>query len=493
MVERLTGWQRTTLSVALAAVLAWLWRCWCIFPSLAWNELRLEPSFLLAHGLPVYPGIGEGPVSTWIYGPVAVFLYLPATLAASAASALMTAGAINVAIVIVPIFLVCLTWPLGDTEVSRPHRLLAALICIVAWPSSSLQFIQADNASVAFGLVSNLLLVRAYLTGRAPGWLAAALAMIPLASKQMSVGPIIGQLVWLLGSSGWRITAGYGLRAGLAGIAMGLAAVSWFGLEGLWLNMIEIPTRIPWTTEHGRRLWDLAPVLLVHLGLPLAFIACWPKEFLRRNSPFTLATLAWLAALPLGFAALFKLGGSINSLHGLMYFLPPAILVLFSKIERASPNRIFHIFPALVLGIVLLRLHGGNAIWQPRIAHLRQGKNLATQLKGEIWFPWNPIITFYADGQFYHVEDGLYVRFITGNPLTTTEAKRHLPARWSAMALWPGDLDYGIAVHLCPPGARVTHTSFWTLRTWSTAPGAMTVPSDKVGPPFGFTARGGEL
>jgi hypothetical protein len=401
---------------------------------------------------------------------MAVLLYLPATLANSASTALLTAGAINVVVVIAPIFAVCLLWPVGGTNLSNELRILAGLLCIVAWPSSSFQFIQADNAAVAYGLISNLLLMRAYAAGHRPGWLAACAAVAALASKQMSAGLIIAQVCWLVWASGWRTAAGYAARSAIAGSAFGLAAVSVFGFDGLWLNMVDLPNRIPWTTEHGRRLWDLAPVLLLHLGLPLLGLGVcliWRRGLLRHGSPLMLPALTWIATLPLGFAALFKLGGSINSLHGFAYFLPPAVLVLFSTTEFAKSGLTWRIWPMVTICLVLLRVDFfAAAIWQPRIAHLIQASNLATQLKGQIWFPWNPLVTYYSDGQFYHVEDGLFVRFIAGKPLTMAEGRAFLPRQWRALALWPGGLDYGIAVHLCPTANKITETPYWTIRSW---------------------------
>ena len=81
--------------LAVLAATVWLWVCWCLFPVSVWNDVRLAPAFALARGAPLYPGETSDAVGTWIYGPLPALLLWPATWASSAASALLTAGALN--------------------------------------------------------------------------------------------------------------------------------------------------------------------------------------------------------------------------------------------------------------------------------------------------------------------------------------------------------------------------------------------------------------
>ena len=70
--------ERALIAAALAAALTWLWLSWCIFPLRSWNDIRLAPTFALKLGLPLYPG-ADGAASTWMYGPLPVWLNWPAT------------------------------------------------------------------------------------------------------------------------------------------------------------------------------------------------------------------------------------------------------------------------------------------------------------------------------------------------------------------------------------------------------------------------------
>ena len=99
------------LLLAGGTVVVWLWVCWCRFPASAWNDIRLAPAFMLRFGPTPYPSLAEGPVTTWIYGPVPLLLNLPATLAPTAALALLIAGAINIALAVGPAALVLAVGP----------------------------------------------------------------------------------------------------------------------------------------------------------------------------------------------------------------------------------------------------------------------------------------------------------------------------------------------------------------------------------------------
>jgi len=459
----------TRLSVALATggVALWLWHCWCVFPSQLFNELRLEPSFLLANGVPIYPDPTEGPVTTWIYGPLSPILFLPATLAGSAASALMIAGFINLLIVVGSLSLTCALWPVAEgSRLTALDRLLGILVCIMVWPGSSLQDLQADNAAVAFGLIGNLFLVRARPGAVNIRWCAAAMAVAAVGCKQTAWGALFAQILWLGWREGWRAGIGHAVRGAFVGAALALAALALFGPAGLWLNVVRLPSLLPWTNEWLARGRILAPYLAIHIAGPMIILVLARHRIWNRYSPLLLPALSWLAALPLGLAAVFKIGGTLNSLESYLLFLPSAIptFVALQKKSRWIQPRIV----AGVIAIAALRFYlvlGPR--WVPRVAHFQEAKSIAAQSPQQIWFPWNPLITYYSDHRFDHVEDGMFVRFVCGLPLTMTEARAHLPPHWKGMAIRRGNPEWGLAIHLCPPDARLTETQFWTLRTWA--------------------------
>jgi hypothetical protein len=453
---------------AAVAGLLWAWRCLCVFPWQPWNELRLEPSFLLVSGLSLYPSAGAGPVTTWIYGPITPLLLLPCTLAPNTASALLGAGAINLVLVLGTIAIACAFWPaMTATPVTRRERIVAAALCLAVWPASSLQYIQADNAAVAFGVLSNLLLVSGTRTLRQNSWFAALAAVVAIGCKQTAVTVLLAQGAWLILGDSWKAATRYLLCVALCGVVLGVAAIVRFGWDGLWLNLVEVPSHLPWAEVPAQRLCQLAPWLAVHLGVALVAMILAGRRMFERASALSLATFSWIAALPLGLAAVLKIGGTINSLHGLLYLLPPLVLAVPGWRTRER-----FVFARFGLALATLIIAGRLAttapsVWKPVTAHLRQAEAIAAQLPGEVWFPWNPLVTYYRDHRFDHVEDGLYARAVSGHPLDERELRAHLPPQWSVTALLTHSTQWNLAIELSPANRSVSTLGSWTLYSWT--------------------------
>ncbi|HUJ43473.1 MAG TPA: hypothetical protein VLW52_07695 [Opitutaceae bacterium] len=466
---------------AAAAAALWLWMCWCVFPVSVWNDVRLAPAFALARGVPLYSGANSGAVGTWIYGPLPVLLLWPATLAASAGHALLIAGAVNLLTTVAAIAVVCAAWPVAQGySLTRSDRFLAMALAIALWPRASWQYLQADNFTVAFGLVGNLLLVRA--RGPAWRWGAAAFAVAGLACKQTSVGVAIAQIIWL-GITLGRAEALRHLGRCLGAGALGALAIGFgLGWNGVWLNLFDLPSRLPWTTEMVRRIVDLAPELTIHLVLPVLVMLLWRRAFWRRDSVLLLPSLAWLCALPPGVASLLKIGGTINSLQSLAYWLPPVLVAALAAARSARQLR-WAIPGAALAGLAIcttrLAATPGHP-WRPLTKHYRQAEVLAQSFPDQIWFPWNPLVTIYGENRFYHVEDGLYVRFLAGRPLALAHARAFLPPHMCVIALPRGGTDWGIALQFVPPNARRAEFGLWTLYSWpSEAPAGTAAPSPR--------------
>jgi hypothetical protein len=461
---RLSTW--FLMGVALALAGAWLWRCLCLFPAHGWNEIRLAPSFMWAHGVSPYPPAGSGPATTWIYGPLPLLLQLPATLAHDAASALLVAGSINLAVVLLAIAAVCAWWPAPFTALAGPSRLLAFVACVTLWPATSLEFMQPDNAAVAFGLLALLCLKKSESTGAR--WLAAASCAAAIACKQTLLGLALAECVYLAWRVGLRAGVEQGLRIVLLVFAVLGGAAIIFGPAGFVFHLLTLPAGLPWAASLSARLLEFTPYLLFQAGVPLILFGLLGARVWKKDSPWLLPALAWACAWPLDLVALFKTGGSINSLHGWLFFLPPAATLLAASARPTGAWR-----PAVIVlaaaGLVARLATGAPGTWRPLDQHLRQGEFLARSLPGEVYFPWHPLVTFYAEGRFDHVEDGLFMLYLAGQPVAGAAATAHLPPRMHVVALLHHEIDWGIARFLIPPGAQVSAFGAWDLSSWPTS------------------------
>jgi hypothetical protein len=443
---------------------AWLWRCLCLFPTHGWNEIRLAPSFMWRHGLSPYPPSGAGPATTWIYGPLPLLLQLPATFAHDSAGALVSAGIINIVVILVAITAVCLFWPAPFTADAGVSRLTALLACVALWPATSLEFMQPDNAAVAFGLLALLCLQKS----RSPGalWLAAAGCAAAISCKQTLLGLALAECVYLAWRGGVRAGVMQGLRiVVLTAAILGLAAFL-FGTDGFAFHLFTLPASLPWAASFSARLSEFTPYLLVQAGVPLFVIALLGSRVWQKDSPWLLPALAWVAAWPLDLVALFKTGGSINSLHGWLFFLPPAAILLTASARLPKACRtVVTVLAAAALIVRLATTAPGT--WRPLTQHLHQGEFLAHSLPGEVYFPWHPLVTFYAEGRFDHVEDGLFMLYLAGRPMAGPAATAHLPPKMHVVAFLHRELDWGIARTLIPPGAQQSTFRAWDLSSWA--------------------------
>jgi hypothetical protein len=450
--------------IAIAIAVAWLWTCWCLFPVRGWNDVRLAPVFGLKLGLPIYAGRG-GPASTWMYGPLPLVLLSPATWAANAGQALQIAGGINLVILLGAIGLVCTFWPVPEAA-SRgvSTRVMAVALTVIILPRSMWQFLQADNTAVAFGLLSSLVLV---LTRTPQGrWGAALLAAGGLLCKQTSVGVPFAQVIWLAGIEGRSAARDHVLRLLATGGGWAIALLLWQDPEATWFHLIAIPAALPWTGEPWRLLWNFAPFLALQIGLPVIVWFWLRREHFHRS--LALPMLAWLCAWLPGLAGLLKIGGSINNLQSFPLWLPPALVVAgFALGTKIGARQTRLAAATLVLCVFTWRIALAPATpWWPSLQLYREAADLAEARPGQIWYPWHPLVTIFSEHRLYHVEDGLYVRILSGKPPTVDEMKRFLPARLSVIALPRNAQDFGVARSLRPKGGREEDSGLWTLYCW---------------------------
>lgn len=462
-------WPRTLFLLIASAVGARYFSAWCAFPLADWNALRLAPSFMLRFGPTPYPGMDDGPVTTWIYGPVPLWLNLPATFASTPAGALLTAATLNLGLVLIPLLLVLRSLPRGERDAWPGPLAWAGLLGLALWPNSSLHYLQADNVAVAFGLVANAWLMRHGATSNLALAGAAVCAALAVWSKQTSLGVVAAHLIWLGWARGWQPALRYAAACLAAGLTLAGLFVVRFGFEPLWLNLVTLPGRLPFWPEPFDRAAGLAPHLLGYVLLPAIAVVGWRRAIFRPDSLWMLPVLTWLLVLPMGLLSAFKVGGTANSLTGALYLLPSASLLAVQWLER---YRLRRLAPALAIGAVLaLQLTQIPVVTlRPLTTHLDRAAFLAREFPGQIYFPWNPLITFYSEQRVYHAEDGLYVRQLAGAAVSNEAVRMHLPPGWSVTVFRGSDTGWGLVQDLHPPDTQRAAFAEWTIYSWPPPP-----------------------
>lgn len=446
---------------AAVALAIGFWDALCQFPVIPWNDLRLAPAIAMAKGIRVFGTAEGGVVNTWMYGPLPLFWYAPAAWGGSAGAALIIAGALNIALTLIPIALVCLLWPAGEAaEDSRSKRALAWLLCLALWPPMYYHTLFADNLAIACGLIGNLLLVRA--RGSRALWAAAAVATLAMACKQIAVAAPLAQVLWMGITGGGRAALWHAVRCAVAGAIIGALAIAFFGAENLWFTLVEVPGQVQWMPTFAH----VQPALIEAAWqvLPPAALMAWKWRAFRRPA-LLLPALAWACALPLGIMALCKAGGWVNSLHSLVLWLPAVATTLLTS---RPPERFRPLAPlaiatvAAAMACVRITQSPTLAV-RPQTALYDQAANIVAKYPGQIWFPLSPMVTLYSDGQYYHDEDGMFVRQLGRKAMPGEQIAAHVPPRLRALAYRSDWNNWGIARRYLPPNPREVVAGDWTL------------------------------
>ncbi|MBC7367392.1 MAG: DUF2029 domain-containing protein [Undibacterium sp.] len=462
---------RSSVWFIFAAVVAglgaafFLWGSWCAFPDSNWNEMRLAPAFALRYGITLYPLVGDGPLSTWIYGPVGAAINLPATLADSPAHAIAVAGVINSLTLILPFALIC-----GSDSSHRPPglalRALVFALCILSLPSLCLIFQVADHAAAALGLLSTWILTRHRSPGTARiGW-AAGLCVLAAWSKQTSALLAVAHILGLLAMRERGAALRYAIIVvGLAAATLGVTSIS-FGFDNLWLNLVEIPARLPWGDigdKLDRRGGDFVIYVVIVPILALATARYAPPQDPATARLLRFALIAYTVFLPAGLAAFFKIGGDMNSLHA-WYFLLPALVIAWVGYAQNHPARALGPIIVTTLLLALRFPYFLSLPSTPANGKIRFAERFARANPETLWFPYNPVITFYSDNKLYHVEDGLATRHLAGLPLREQAFHRSLPSRLTAV-IYPVVQTHRFSLQLIPAFRARTVLGEWAVFT----------------------------
>jgi len=366
----------------------------------------------------------------------------------------------------------------------RQLGLVLLFLCFVVLTSNSTALryssteVHADSPALALAALSVIVLVRG--GGGQNPWtctIALILGVLAVWAKQLTI-PILALVL-----PGYAIATGAlknPLRSVMPGLVIGLVLslvmLAAFEPSNLILNVVQIPSHHPLRAK----VWIdfLYPLLLIQqkhaplwillaVGVLARIVAA---ESSRVSSPseleagseavnpragvwrgeWPLFLLAGLLQLPVSILGYYGVGGNDNSLSFSLYFVTLGTLLMLKPFFQAEPDGgqaqqgvllsegetghwVWYLVIGLNLslatteqenlGLVLAQGHG-NA-WQDSIV----AERYIRAHPGEVYFPWNPQSHLAGEGKYYHAEDGLYDRAISGFPLTLEHVKQHIPPR----------------------------------------------------------------
>lgn len=425
--------EKAIVGLCVMALLLVLWSAAAWTPLYDWNGARLYPAYLLAAGEQLYHPAGVGVVNGWIYGPGLPLVLTPVTLIPDPTWAMFTAAWINFATLFGPL-VVIMHALVGKALPMRRQMLFSlfvtALIVLVPTTFQRLVFITCDQLAIGLGVISCFILNRALQTTDRRAhwlcWLAAAVAVASVWSKQTEVVLPAAQIIFLWLRRSRRRAFGYTAELAVAFLVSLALMVSWSGWSAIWFNLVWIPSHHPLAT--GAQ--SLGPRLLraVLYGSPLVAVATWGLR--RRSAPEAMPVeerefagqclLVGAALFATGVLAAAKVGGDENSFHFVYFFALAAgaawasmLRDRFLLIDSAGP------VVACAVGVVLAAwLAQGEAPARLVPApSLNRAITFASELREHVLFPRNPLVTWITERKQYHHEWGLYDQNLAGVPL----------------------------------------------------------------------------
>ena len=206
--------------------------------------------------------------------------------------------------------------------------------------------------------------------------------------------------------------------------------------------------------------------LAVQCGSPVLVILFLGKRLLIAGHPLRLPLLAWLFSLPLNIAALTSIGGSINNLHGFQLLVAPLVVFLFTRANLRA-FRLAATTAAMIGAIALVRTLGVNRVsLLPVRSVMEDAMSIERQFPNEVWLPWNPLVSYYSEGRFYHTLDGMLARSATGFPVPESQFLAHMPPRFHTIAYCPDGLEWSEPSRYAKQPFSMIRSGDWVVMDW---------------------------
>ena len=210
------------------------------------NWTRLEKTFLMASGLPIYYGKDSGPALNAMYGPVSAAAYLPAALTSSPEAAVMAASVLAACFFFLPAFFLLFARDPGKNP--YPTLLFAGfgIHALMMYSLKDAAFhAHADAPALGLSAVAAAFLYFRKGDDTLSLVLSAMAAVLAVWAKIVALPALVALPLYVLAAEGRRSFFRYLFFIAAASACVSLIFFAVFGFENLRFNLIEIPGRHP--------------------------------------------------------------------------------------------------------------------------------------------------------------------------------------------------------------------------------------------------------
>jgi hypothetical protein len=421
-------------------------------PFFWWNDARLARTVGLLHNYQLYyTRDATAPIIGTLHNPISQLLYLVIAWLDEPTVALLAGSCLSCLFVFGPLAWLHLSGRERNlTALLRPcYALLAAGLVIQqnAGMRYSTFNIHTDAAALGFATVAAGILYRSAGThSYRPLVLSALFAALSVWSKQTMGLLLVALLAFVWFADGFARARRYAICLAIAGAAVStiVFAIFW-PPEAMIFNVLTLAGDRPLKSAAGNNsvlawfqilksdsLLASIPALFFVLNLASNPIARW-RELVRKNR-WVLFTLIGLVMLPVSIVASRTVGGDVNHLSLVSYFL-----LVSATLAATNAARTF------IVILIVLNLDPSAAATAVRAYRgLRANPSEAAyrynlQHPGKAYFPWNPLAALLTEGELYHFDYAIFDREVRGYALTRAQLFSSLPPNPEFIAIPPGE------------------------------------------------------
>ncbi len=405
------------------------------------NWSRLQRTFLLAHGLPIYFGKDAGPVINSIYGPVAAIAFLPVAFFHSLPAIMRSAEFLAIAFFFLPV----LWLHLGSGGKKEALAGAGSFLVFAFFPflTSSIRngafHVHADAPALGLGaLACAFVYFREGHLRRLRYPLSAVCVVLAFYTKQV-MAPLFVALPLYIGlTEGRRASLQYTAWLFVAAAFFTALFFQRFGGEHLFFNLFTLPSRHPWRDVDPMKAWTFAGTKLIRESFFIAllgFLAFRDRNRVPRRG-WVLFLLVAIFLIPTSLAGRAKIGGSTNALCFTIYFL----LITVSLALRGAKRLTWITLAVLTVVSTAALVHRG-AFPKKETDFAAAAYTYAKKHSGEAYFPKMTVINFLAEGKVYHEVVGLIDYQWARLPVSDERIRQFVPERLKLIAFHEGSGD----------------------------------------------------
>lgn len=425
---------------------------------------RLAPSFAITRGYQLYYPPDAGPVLSTIYGPITAFIYLPATLAHTPRSAILTGTLIALAFFYGSTLLT--VWNIVGDSRMRPWEMAGFTIGVV-WLIEPLEraasHIHADAPALGFAALSTLFAARekCIFSEYENCLLAGMCAVFSVFSKQNMAPILLALAVWFAIWHGWKSMMIYVVSVATVTLAVSLITITWFSsAAAFYFNCVYIPLH----QSYDKALFfptlnEMLLASLVLLFIPIGrLFQAWTQPSKSRGLHLSRKTLLLigigLLLVPTSILGRMKFGGNENALSPALYFFMLAMLaeVVPDREEDAAAKLLpFPIIAACLIGLSSAAYFAvkSETPTNPEMTAFEYSR----KYPGRVYFPQFPLVHLMVEGRLYNFSWGLTDRRMAGYPVSERIFEANVPreAKLAAVTVFVPQYEEDMSRRLGPP------------------------------------------